>query len=140
MAKRELKTSDLKESAAGLSGFCEPEQRNAAAGVSVIHSSSPAGEWTKILGLLGVFIAWYHNTSAAAWIYLAMHGACCLVWIIKDLAFPDPNFHKRITVGARHRQLPQRAGLVVGVWLAADFARVARPEYPCRTMPGSACA
>ena len=41
MAKRELKTSALKESAAGVSGFCEPEQRNAAAGVSVIHSSSP---------------------------------------------------------------------------------------------------
>jgi hypothetical protein len=29
-----------------------------------------------------------------------MHGASCLVWIIKDLVFPDPNFHKRITVGA----------------------------------------
>src|SRR4029077_9318021 len=43
MAKRELKTSDLKESAAGVSGFSEPEQRNGAAGVSVIHSSSPRG-------------------------------------------------------------------------------------------------
>ena len=39
--------------------------------------------------LLAILIAWYHNTSAAAWIYLAMHGSYGLVWIIKDLAFPD---------------------------------------------------
>jgi hypothetical protein len=44
------------------------------------------------LPFLGVFIAWYHNTSAAAWIYLAMHGTYGLVWIIKDLPFPDPNW------------------------------------------------
>ena len=54
--------------------------------------------------LFGVFIAWYHNTSAAAWIYLAMHGTYGVVWVIKDLAFPDPNFHKRIR---STRNLPQ---------------------------------
>src|SRR5258708_36971823 len=41
MTKRELKTGDLKESAAGVSEFCEPEQRNDAAAVGVIHSFSP---------------------------------------------------------------------------------------------------
>ena len=34
-----------------------------------------------------------------------MHGTYGVVWVIKDLAFPDPNFHKRINVGAGHRQL-----------------------------------
>jgi len=34
-----------------------------------------------------------------------MHGTYGVVWVIKDLAFPDPNFHKRITVGAGIRQL-----------------------------------
>ena len=48
--------------------------------------------------LFGVFIAWYQNTSAAAWIYLAMHGTYGVVWVIKDLTFPDPSFHKRITM------------------------------------------
>ena len=37
---------------------------------------------------------------AAAWIYFAMQSSYGLVWIIKDLAFPDSNFHKHITVGA----------------------------------------
>src|SRR5262245_24389787 len=52
------------------------------------------------LPILAGSIAWYHNTRIAAWIYLAMHGASCLVWLIKDRAFPDPNFQKRITIGA----------------------------------------
>ena len=39
--------------------------------------------------ILAFLIAWYHNTSTAAWIDLAMHGSYGLVWIIKDLAFPD---------------------------------------------------
>src|SRR5262249_10672250 len=52
------------------------------------------------LPILAGSIARYHNTSVAAWIYLAMHGASCLVWLIKDMAFPDPNFQKRITIGA----------------------------------------
>ena len=37
-------------------------------------------------------------TSPAAWIYLALHGSYGLVWITKDLAFPDPNWQKRITI------------------------------------------
>jgi len=51
------------------------------------------------LPVLAGSIAWYHNTTAGAWVYLAMHGTSSMVWIIKDLAFPDRNFQKRITVG-----------------------------------------
>jgi hypothetical protein len=156
MRKHELKTSDLNESAAGVSELCEPEQKNDAAAARVVHNSSPRGEtnenskeakmspatasalipakapawaaamqrvtnylvndfgggprpwkfaWlinfqkTGTFPLLGFLIAWYHNTSSAAWIYLAMHGSYGLVWIIKDLAFPDPSWQKRITIG-----------------------------------------
>jgi protein-S-isoprenylcysteine O-methyltransferase Ste14 len=48
---------------------------------------------------LGALMWYYGNTSAAAWIYLAMHGSYGLVWILKDLTFPDPNWQKKITIG-----------------------------------------
>jgi hypothetical protein len=40
----------------------------------------------------------YHDTTTAAWIYLAMHGTYGLVWIIKDVAFPDRSWQARITI------------------------------------------
>jgi len=53
------------------------------------------------LGLL----MWFYNskgveaaTSTAAWIYLALHGTYGLVWFLKDITFPDPNWQKRITI------------------------------------------
>ena len=49
--------------------------------------------------LLGFFIWHYGVHSMAAWVYLAMHGSYGLVWIIKDLAFPDPAWQHRITIG-----------------------------------------
>jgi AspT/YidE/YbjL antiporter-like protein len=54
---------------------------------------------TGTFPLHAVLIAWYQNTGTAAWIYLAMHGSYGLVWIIKDLAFPDPAWQRRVTVG-----------------------------------------
>ena len=47
---------------------------------------------------LGFLIWWYDNQSPAAWIYLALHGGYGLVWLIKDLAFPDTGWQKRITI------------------------------------------
>ena len=40
----------------------------------------------------------YDNWSMAAWVYLAMHGSYGLVWILKDLAFPDPSWQVRVTI------------------------------------------
>jgi hypothetical protein len=54
---------------------------------------------TETFPFFALLIAWYHNTSTAAWVYLAMHGSYGLVWIIKDLAFPDPTWQHRITIG-----------------------------------------
>lgn len=39
-------------------------------------------------------------TSPAAWVYLALHGSYGLVWLLKDLAFPDPGWQVRVTWGS----------------------------------------
>jgi hypothetical protein len=46
MAKRKLKTSALKNQLVA-EWFCEPEQRNAAAGSVSSRAHLPAGEWDK---------------------------------------------------------------------------------------------
>jgi protein-S-isoprenylcysteine O-methyltransferase Ste14 len=81
------------------------------------------------LPLLVGFIAWYHNTSPSAWIYLAMHGSSCLVWIIKDLAFPDPNFQKRITIGGG---IATFFGVLGWYWVFGWLliSGVSQPTYP----------
>lgn len=50
--------------------------------------------------LLAIFIFKYQNFSPATWIYMAMQSSHGLVWIIKDLAFPDSSFQKSATIGA----------------------------------------
>jgi len=50
------------------------------------------------LVFLGILIAYYQNTTMAAWVYLAMHGGYGLVWLIKDLSFPDAGWQKKITI------------------------------------------
>jgi protein-S-isoprenylcysteine O-methyltransferase Ste14 len=47
---------------------------------------------------LAALIGWYGNVSAAAWIYLALHGTYGLVWLGKDLTFPDRRWQKRVTI------------------------------------------
>ncbi|TVQ28249.1 MAG: DUF1295 domain-containing protein [Wenzhouxiangella sp.] len=47
---------------------------------------------------LGFLIWFYGNDSVAAWVYLALHGSYGVVWLIKDLCFPDPGWQKRITI------------------------------------------
>jgi protein-S-isoprenylcysteine O-methyltransferase Ste14 len=49
--------------------------------------------------LLGGLMWHYRNSSPAAWVYLAMHGSYGLVWILKDVAFPDPSWQQRVTIG-----------------------------------------
>lgn len=82
---------------------------------------------------LGLVMALYADrspaaTSLAAWIYLALHGSYGLVWVMKDVAFPDPNWQKKITLGS--------SALVFGTlalywsfgWLL--ISGIAQPHYP----------
>lgn len=39
----------------------------------------------------------YDNASTAAWVYLALHGGYGIVWLIKDMTFPDANWQRRVT-------------------------------------------
>ena len=82
----------------------------------------------------GLLMAYYQNTSTAAWIYLALHGTYGLVWILKDLAFPDPSWQGRITLGGAINVFATVLGpyWVIG-WLL--ISRSARPVYPLPESP-----
>jgi len=78
---------------------------------------------------LGLLIAYYRNTSTGAWLYLAMHGSYGLCWVLKDVAFPDPGWQSRITIGGAINTFV----LVLGwYWLFGWLliARAAPPAYP----------
>jgi protein-S-isoprenylcysteine O-methyltransferase Ste14 len=47
------------------------------------------------LVMLGL-MAWRDNWSAAAWLYLALHGGYGLLWVLKSQLFPDPSWEQRI--------------------------------------------
>ena len=59
---------------------------------------------TGTFAFLGLLMWFYSSrgveaaTSTAAWIYLALHGTYGLVWFLKDIAFPDPSWQRRITL------------------------------------------
>jgi protein-S-isoprenylcysteine O-methyltransferase Ste14 len=79
------------------------------------------------------FFGWllwtYGNTSTAAWIYVAMHGAYGLVWIVKDLAFPDPSWQQRVTFGGGINAFLTVLGpyWLIG-WLL--ISGTVQPQYP----------
>ncbi|MDB5985286.1 MAG: hypothetical protein JWR16_339 [Nevskia sp.] len=78
---------------------------------------------------LGLLMAWYHNTSTAAWVYLALHGSYGLVWILKDLTFPDPNWQRRITIlGGINSFLGVLGWYWVFGWLL--ISGTSQPHYP----------
>ncbi|MEO8160917.1 MAG: DUF1295 domain-containing protein [Arenimonas sp.] len=78
---------------------------------------------------LGGLMWFYSNTSTTAWIYLALHGSYGLAWIIKDVAFPDPAWQARVTIGGGINAFV----LVLGWywlfgWLLISGA--VQPDYP----------
>jgi protein-S-isoprenylcysteine O-methyltransferase Ste14 len=78
---------------------------------------------------VGLLMWWYGNTSAAAWTYLALHGSYGFVWLLKDVAFPDPRWRTRVTIGGGIMAFV----LVLGpYWLFAWLllSGRARPGYP----------
>ena len=40
---------------------------------------------------------YYGNFSLGAWIYLVLHGSYGMLWVFKDLVFPDKTFQIKIT-------------------------------------------
>ena len=82
---------------------------------------------------LGALMAWYSGktpaaTAPAAWIYLAMHGSYGLIWLIKDIAFPDPNWQVRVTLGSAVAGILGLAMYWSFGWLL--ISGTAQPHYP----------
>lgn len=84
---------------------------------------------TGTFPLLGLLIAWYHNTNTGAWVYLAMHGSYGLVWMLKDLAFPDPSWQRKVTIASG---LYVFFGVLIWYWAFGWLliSGVSQPVYP----------
>ena len=78
---------------------------------------------------IGLLIWYYENYSMAAWIYLAMHGSYGLVWILKDISFPDPSWQKKITIAGG---LMAFFGVLFWYWVIGWLliSGVSQPNYP----------
>jgi len=78
---------------------------------------------------LGILMWYYQNNSMAAWIYLAMHGSYGLVWIIKDVCFPDSSWQKRITIAGG---LVAFFGVLFWYWVIGWLliSGMVQPNYP----------
>lgn len=78
---------------------------------------------------LGALMAYYGNTSPAAWIYLAMHGTYGLVWLMKDVSFPDHSWQTRVTIlGGINSFLFVLAPYWAFGWLL--ISGTVQPDYP----------
>lgn len=53
------------------------------------------GTLVFVLALMAVYAVW----TPTAWIYFGLHGSYGLIWLLKELVFPDPAWQKRITAG-----------------------------------------
>ena len=78
---------------------------------------------------LALLMVLYGNTSAAAWVYLALHGSYGISWFIKDMAFPDPGWQVRITLGGA---IMSFVGVLGWYWVFGWLliSGVAQPAYP----------
>jgi protein-S-isoprenylcysteine O-methyltransferase Ste14 len=85
----------------------------------------------KFITVFAVYamMVYHNNYSLGAWVYLGLHGVYGYTWLIKDLAFPNQAFEKRITIGGL---LMLHAGLNFFYWgLAWVFmSRHVEPSGP----------
>lgn len=86
------------------------------------------------LPFLAALMLLYGNTTTVAWVYLALHGGYGLVWLIKDLAFPDPAWQKRVTWGGACMAF----GGVLGWYWVFGWLLMSRPTPPAYPLAESA--
>jgi protein-S-isoprenylcysteine O-methyltransferase Ste14 len=81
------------------------------------------------LPFLLVLMFIYQNFDDRAWIYLALHGGYGIIWLIKDLSFPDPAWQGRVTLGGA---LMAFLGVLGWYWVFGWLvvSGVASAEYP----------
>lgn len=72
-------------------------------------------------------MAWQGCYTTTAWVYAALHGSYGLIWLMKDLCFPDPSWQRRVTLGGAGSALL----LVLGpYWVAPVILVTQRVEAP----------
>lgn len=76
-----------------------------------------------VLALMAATDTW----TATAWTYLGLHGSYGLVWLLKELVFPDPGWQKRITIGAAINSWALGLALY---WLAPVLLVTQKVEQP----------
>ena len=52
---------------------------------------------STFLFVLGLMLA-YQNYTLAAWVYLALHGTYGIIWLFKDLIYPDKKWEQEIPI------------------------------------------
>jgi protein-S-isoprenylcysteine O-methyltransferase Ste14 len=72
----------------------------------------------------------FDNFSTAAWVYLALHGTYGYCWLVKDFAFRDIYFDRRVTFGG---VLATYVGLVGWYWLL-PYLFISRSVQPSNAM------
>ena len=46
---------------------------------------------------LMLFLMWYfQNYSIGCWVYAALHGSYGIIWVMKDMVFPDKGFRRNM--------------------------------------------
>ena len=65
----------------------------------------------------------FHNWSAAAFLYLGLHGTCSLLWLIKQAIFPDKRFSQPMPlwIAAFTPVLPLMAYMIGSYLLISEY-------------------
>lgn len=125
--------------AAALAGLAEYLLRDFLGGPRLLRASwvidfQKGGTVLFVAGLMWV----YGNTSAEAWVYLALHGTYGVCWILKDLAFPDARWQVRITFGGAVLAFALVLGLYwVFPWLLVSDVLQPRDPAPLALLAGA---
>ena len=87
-----------------------------------VINAQKAGTALWVLALMAAYQCW----TLDAWVYLALHGTYGVLWLLKDLTFPDPNWQKKVTLGGAFMAF----ALVLGPYWSFAWLLVSNPERP----------
>lgn len=88
-----------------------------------VINAQKGGTLVFVLALMWAYDCW----TPTAWTYAALHGSYGLCWLLKDTAFPDPNWEKRVTFASA---LAMWLGALGLYWLAPIIIVTQRVEAP----------
>lgn len=93
--------------------------------LSWVINFQKAGTFIFVLALM----LYFQNFSTAAFLYLALHGSYGLVWLLKDVCFPDAGWQKKVTIGGG---LVAFFGVLFWYWVIAWLLikQPVTPDYP----------